>query len=184
LHLVYDAEQGGTFESGRWGTITSPDLCFVSLDKKEKSIRLSRAILQKFPKSQHKPIITDTGISLPRINKPKISRWNLWKARWPEYTKYMEDNINQIPPIPENYSRFIKLIKKAATPAIPRGHRQNYTPYWNKEYELLLHEYDQSKSEIDVNRLMALWTRTEGIGESPQWRRWITPTRAGKVGPF
>jgi len=29
-HLVYDAKQGGTFESGRWGTITSPDLCFVT----------------------------------------------------------------------------------------------------------------------------------------------------------
>lgn len=26
--LIYDAKQGGTFESGRWGTETSPDLCF------------------------------------------------------------------------------------------------------------------------------------------------------------
>lgn len=87
LHLVYDAKQGGTFESGRWGTTTSPDLCFVSIDKNDQPIRVSRAILQKFPKSQHKPVVIDTGISLPRINKPAIPGWNLRKARWSDYTK-------------------------------------------------------------------------------------------------
>lgn len=78
------------------------------------------------------------------------------KAKWPEYTKYMEDNINRIPPIPENYLRFVKLLKRAATTAILRGHRQNYIPCWNKECELLLHEYEQSGSEVTANRLMAL----------------------------
>lgn len=68
----------------------------------------------------------------------------------------MEDNINRIPPIPDNYLRFVKLIKKAATIAIPRGHRQNYMPFWNKECELLLHEYEQSGSEVTANRLMAI----------------------------
>lgn len=32
-HLLYDAKQGGTFKSGRWGTSTNPDLCFVISDK-------------------------------------------------------------------------------------------------------------------------------------------------------
>jgi len=30
--LIYDAKQGGTFESGKWGTTTSPDLCFIPKD--------------------------------------------------------------------------------------------------------------------------------------------------------
>jgi hypothetical protein len=68
----------------------------------------------------------------------------------------MEDNINRIPPIPENYLRFVKLIKKASTTAIPRGHRQNYIPCWNKECELLLQEYVHLGSEVIANRLMAL----------------------------
>lgn len=46
LHLVYDAKQGGTFESGRWGTTTSPDLCFVSRDKNDQPLKVSRSILQ------------------------------------------------------------------------------------------------------------------------------------------
>lgn len=155
-NLLADAKQGGTFESGRWDTTTSPDLCFVSIDKNDQPIRVSRAILQKFPKSQHKPVVIDIGISLPRINKPAIPRWNLQKERWSDYTKYIKDNINRIPPFPENYLRFVKLIKKAATTAIPRGHRQNYIPCWNKECELLLQEYEQSGSEVTANRLMAL----------------------------
>jgi hypothetical protein len=51
LLLVYDAKQVGTFESGRWGTTTSPDLCFVSIDKNHQPIRVSRAILQNFQKA-------------------------------------------------------------------------------------------------------------------------------------
>lgn len=121
LHLVYDAKQGGTFESGRWGTTTSPDLCFVTRDKDDQPLRVSRQILPKFPKSQHKPVVIDIGVNFPRINNPEMPRWNLRKARWADYTKYMEENINRIPPIPENYSRFVKLIKKAAALAIPRG---------------------------------------------------------------
>lgn len=68
----------------------------------------------------------------------------------------MEDNINRIPSIPENYLRFVILIKKAATTAIPSGYRQTYIPSWNKECELLQQEYEQSGSEITVKLLMAL----------------------------
>lgn len=32
LKLIYDAKQGGTFISGRWGSKTSPALCVVSED--------------------------------------------------------------------------------------------------------------------------------------------------------
>lgn len=54
-----------------------------------------------------------------------MPRWNLYKAKWVDYINYMEKNINLIPPLPENYPRFVKLVKKAASTAIQRDHRQN-----------------------------------------------------------
>jgi len=109
LHLLYDAKQGGTFISGRWGTETTPDLCFVTTDCHDQPLRASRTILHNFPRTQHKPIAIDIGLHLPRIDKPLMPRWNLRKANWDAYTNYMEKNINRIPPLPENYPRFVKL---------------------------------------------------------------------------
>lgn len=79
LHLVYYAKQGGNVESGRWGMTTSPDLWFVSRDKNDQPLRVS--IPQKFSKSEHKPIVIETGITLPWINKLVIPRRNLRKAK-------------------------------------------------------------------------------------------------------
>ncbi|KAL4083862.1 hypothetical protein QTP88_029178 [Uroleucon formosanum] len=53
LQLLYDAKQGGTFKSGRWGSITSPDLCFVTTDSSNMPLKANRQILQEFPRSQH-----------------------------------------------------------------------------------------------------------------------------------
>lgn len=53
-YLVYDAKQGDTFESGRWGTTTSPDLCFVTKDDLDLPLKVYRIILNRFPKSQHR----------------------------------------------------------------------------------------------------------------------------------
>lgn len=114
-HLLYDAKQGGTFKSGRWGTSTNPDLCFVTSDKSSQPLQAKRTIQNLFPKSQHRPVIVDIGIHLPRINKPELPRWNLRKANWDKYTKYVEENINRINPTTINYTRFIKLIKTAAS---------------------------------------------------------------------
>jgi len=79
----------------------------------------------------------------------------------------MEENINRIPPIPENYLRFVKLIKIAASLAIPRGHRQNYIPCWSKECDSLLREYDETGNEVTANRLIALL-------DEERRNRWIT----------
>lgn len=85
----------------------------------------------------------------------------------PNFIKYIEDNINCIPPIPENYLRFVKLVKKAASLAIPRGHRQNYIPCWSKECDSLLREYDEIGNEVTANRLIALL-------DEERRNRWIT----------
>lgn len=76
-----------------------------------------------------------------------MKRWNLRKADWNVYSTYIEENINRIKPIPENYLRFVKLLKTAAGKSMPRGHRKNYIPCFTKECEKLLNEYEQDGSE-------------------------------------
>lgn len=81
LYLVYNSKKDGTFESGRWGTTTSPDLYFISRDKNDQPLRAFRFILQTFLQSQHKPVVMNIEISLLRINKHEILRWNLRKEK-------------------------------------------------------------------------------------------------------
>lgn len=165
-YLIYDAKQGGTFNSGRWGTTTSPDLCFVTKNELDQPFQVRRTILNKFPKSQHCPIVVEVGINLPRFNKPELPRWNIRKANWDSFSKYIEDNINRIEPVQGNYTRFIKLLKTAATKSIPRGHVQNYIPCWNKKCEEVLREYEENGSDVSANRLMNLL-------DEERRKRWI-----------
>lgn len=96
-----------------------------------------------------------------------MPRWNLRKAKWEDYTSYMEKNINRIPPLPENYPRFVKLVKKTASTAIPRGHRQNYIPCWNRECDSLLKEYEHTGDETIANQIIKSL-------DNERRNRWIT----------
>jgi len=164
MHIIYDAKQGSTFNSGRWGTTTSLDLCFVT---NGTPLSAQRRITNTFLKSQHRSVILDVGLVLLRINKPEMKRWNLRKADWNVYSTYVEENINRIESIPENYHRFVKLLKTAAGKSMLRGHRENYIPYFKKECEKLLNEYEQVGSEVMANRLL-------GLLDEERKRRWQT----------
>lgn len=100
-----------------------------------------------FPRSQHLSTIVTIGLIMPTIDKPFMPRWNLRKAAWFEYTKYVDDNINRIEPISDNYGRFINIIKSAAKKSVPRGHKHNYTPCWTKKCKKLLKEYEKERSQ-------------------------------------
>jgi len=102
------------------GKLTSPVLCFVTKETLDHPLQARKTILQKFPKSQHRPVVLDVGINLLKINKPELPRWNIHKADWEKFKQFIEENINRIDPIPENYRRFTKLIKSAAVKNIPR----------------------------------------------------------------
>lgn len=123
--------------------------------------------MSQFPKSQHQPVIVDTGINFPRINKPELSRWNLRKANLNKYTKYIKENINRIILIAINYTRFTRLIKIAVTIAIPRGLRKSYIPCWTKKCERLFNEYEQNNNEVSANRLINLL-------DEERRKRWIS----------
>ncbi|UYV69795.1 hypothetical protein LAZ67_7000750, partial [Cordylochernes scorpioides] len=132
----------------------SPDLCFVTKDQCDNPIQIAHKILTKFPKSQHCPSIYEMGIQIPQIDSAPIPRWNLGKANWEAFTKYIEDNINQIPPTPKNYSRASNLIISCAKKFIPRGHRKIYIPCWSPESERLYQEYNLSGNTETAENLI------------------------------
>jgi len=130
-------------------------LCFVYEDADGLPLSVNREIQGPFPKSQHLSVAVDIEIIIPTIDKPFMSRWNLRKAKWSVYKKYVEENINRIKPIPENYFKFIKLIKTAVEKSISREYRHSYS-CWTKECESLLQEYERDENEVTANRLVCL----------------------------
>ena len=55
LALLYNAKDAASFYSGRWNTGTNPDLAFASVCP--NSHLPDRRVLDKFPRSQHRPLL-------------------------------------------------------------------------------------------------------------------------------
>lgn len=63
------------------------------------------------------------GIYFPVIDKLEILRWNLRKADWEIYSKFVEKkNLNRIKKTPKNDMKFIQLIKTAASIVIDKDY--------------------------------------------------------------
>lgn len=154
LTQLYDPKDRGTFHSARWNQDYSPDLCFASSNFITPVPRIRRQVLQDFPHSQHRPVIYKIGIQIPVIHSTPRPRWNFQKADWKTYAKYIDANIRWVQPEPQNYSRFIGLIKAAAKRTIPRGFRKEYIPGWNEESNRLKEEYDENSSKEKATELL------------------------------
>ena len=83
LALLYNAKDAASFYFGRWNTCTNPDLAFASVGPNSRLP--DRCVLDKFPRSQHRPSL----ISLPRfamaVPSMPVKRWNFRKAKWSHY---------------------------------------------------------------------------------------------------
>lgn len=147
LALIHDVKQRGTFRSARWSRDYSPDLCWVSsLDGHQQ--QASCTVLDDFPHSQHRPSLIHIGLQLPVFRSSGKLRWNFRKADWNKYSDTLERSVVTIPtrniPVEEAYNRFGGAIRKAASVAIPRGHRPVYTPCLDAECAALLKQYEAS----------------------------------------
>jgi len=99
--------------------VTSLDLCFVSKDISGLPLRTHHKHESRFPEDQNRPAIVEVGVVLSRINKPTMQRWNVRKPDWNIFRTYVEENVNHIDPITNNYEHFVKLLKTAAGKAMP-----------------------------------------------------------------
>ena len=83
LALPYNSKDSASFHSGRWNSGTNPDLAFASAES--DSCLRDRCILEKFPKSQHRPsLITPPRFALPAPSMP-VKLLNFRKAKWSHY---------------------------------------------------------------------------------------------------
>ena len=53
LALLYNAKNAASYYSGRWNISTNPDLAFASVGPNSRL--QDRRVLEKFPRSQHRP---------------------------------------------------------------------------------------------------------------------------------
>ena len=83
LALLYNAKDAASFYSGRWNTGTNPDLAFASVGPNSRL--LDRRVLDKFPRSQHRPsLITSPRFAMAVPSMP-VKQWNFRKAKWSHY---------------------------------------------------------------------------------------------------
>ena len=128
LHGTKDV---ATFHSGRWNTGTNPDLTFVSVGPDSRIA--DRRIVEKFPRSQHRPsLIVPPKLALPVPSKP-VKRWNFYKTNWSHYntlTNELAKNLllPNLPDVDLAYQDFYHVIRTAAKNSIPRGRRNNHIP--------------------------------------------------------
>ena len=60
----------------------------------------------------------------------------------------LDSNIEEVNAIPENYARFVKLLRMASRKHIQRGCRSNYIPGLTDEYKSLYEGYRKQYSML------------------------------------
>ena len=94
LALLYNAKNVASFYSGRWNTGTNPDLAFASVGPNSRLP--DRRVLEKFPRSQHRPsLITPPRFAMAVPSMP-VKRWNFRKAKWSHYIALTKINSQRL----------------------------------------------------------------------------------------
>lgn len=95
-------------------------------------------------RKQHRPVGLNVYVDIRLPTIPFRRRFNFRKANWTEFTKALDDAINDIEPVPENYETFMEKVKLISRKTIPRGCRQQYIPGLSTESKELLDKYTES----------------------------------------
>ena len=162
LVLLHNPKDAASLHSGRWNTSTNPNLAFVSIDLDSRLP--DRQILEKFPRSQHRPsLISSPRFARPVPSKP-VKRWNFRKAKWSHYITLTNKLSRTLPPtdlpdMDQAYQCFCNAISVAAKRCIPRGRRNNRIPCWDAKcenlYQTFLQYPEGHKSIRDATALLA-----------------------------
>ena len=155
LTLLFNPKEPDSFSSARWNTGTNPDLAFA---EPQQGHQLPvRRVLDKFPRSQHRPsLITQPALVSPTASKP-VMRWNFRKARWDRFLTEVDKHVPGLPSpesedINATYSAYCDMLIDAAKQSIPRGYQKNYIPCWDDECQSLYEDFTSapSKDESDT----------------------------------
>ena len=191
LTFLYSAKDAASFYSGRWNTGTNPNLAFASVGPNSRLP--NRRVLEKFPRSQHRPsLITPPRFAMPMPSIP-VKRWNFRKAKWSHYIALTNKFAKTLLPpdsldVDAAYQDFCNTIKKAAKKTIPRGYRNNYIPCWDAECESLNKTFLQSSqgddSSLAATALLAKLTESGEVNGPRQFGALTSHTLVEKRGVF
>ena len=138
LTLIHDAKLQKSFNSARWKKGYNPDLIFVSSSIDNMCVK---SVLNPIPRTQHRPICVTVNPVL--VSRPTAfrRRFNLRKANWSGYATDVDILIDEVDPTPENYERFVEVIRVTSRKHIPRGCRSHYIPGLSEESRSLYEAY-------------------------------------------
>ena len=135
--LLYNAKDAASFYSGCWNTGTNPDLAFTGVGPNSRL--LDRRVLEKFPRSQHRPSLIKPSRFAMSVPSMPVKGLNFRKAKWSHYIALTNKFAKTLLPpdsfdVNAAYQDFCNTIKKAAKKSISRWYRNNYAyiPCWVK----------------------------------------------------
>ena len=80
LALLYNAKDAARFYSGRWDTGTNPDRALASVGP--NSHLSDRRVLEKFPRSQHRPSLIKQPRFAMAVSSTPVKQWNFRMTKW------------------------------------------------------------------------------------------------------
>lgn len=150
--LLFDPKEPSSFISGRWNTETNPDLAFAKVTGHEPLP--VRRILDRFPRSQHRPSLITTPLLVQLTEGKPVRRWNFRKASWADFGRVI-NTVAEALPVPtasninDAYEAYCKMLMDAAKRHVPRGVRKNYVPCWDEVCEELLYAHNEARNNTE-----------------------------------
>lgn len=80
--------------------------------------------------------------------------WNFRRANWKQYAKEVDHLLQWIPPVANNYERFIGVIKMVAKKHIPKGFRKMFIPTWDKDCEQLFEDFQRTRDYEIADKML------------------------------
>ena len=177
LSLIHNAKLPKSFNSAIWKKGYNPDLIFASSNI---SNMCEKSVLDPIAHTQHRPICVSVNPVI--VVQSTIFRrcFNLKKADWEGFSADLDSNIEEVDAIPENYERFVEMLRVASRKHIPRGCRSNYIPGLTDESKSLYEAYKKQYS-IDPFGKMTIDTENTLIDKmkdekKKSWEEVITST--------
>ena len=80
-----------------------------------------KSVLDPIPRTQHRPICVPVHPIIGPQPTPFRRRFNLRKAKWDDFSTDLDEAIEEVEPIPENYDRFIGHIRVVSQKTHTKG---------------------------------------------------------------
>ena len=135
LGLIHNAKLPKSLNSAIWKKGYNPDLIFVSSNISDMC---EKSVMDPIPRTLHRSIYNPVIVPQPTTSR---RCFNLKKVNWDGVSTEFDAAIEEVNPIPENYGRFIVLLRVVSRRHIPRGCRSNYIPGLTDEPKSLSEAY-------------------------------------------